>query len=357
MTGSKLFVRIVNHAVLQHLLFWSLAWYILLKLFSNSSETTSIDYIYITIFMIPVAASVYINILLLIPKLLSTSRYFSYFLFLLMTVAFFAWVNMILFSDLIDYILPGYYFISYFDYDDLLKIFAAFTVITTLLELSKAWFRLAEASNRITLLEKERTEAELIWLRNQINPHFLFNSLNSLYSLVMTGSGNASAYVLKLSEFLRYSLYETSSSLVALERELQSINNFIEIQKLRLGGNVSVDFIIDGDPAGKTIAPLLFLPVIENTFKHGILPGGAKAQINISIKIYDGRILLKTENPASLSKPKTASEMSGIGLENLRKRLQRLYPEDHTLNFEHQADTFVVKLIIPLKDETELSDN
>lgn len=352
---KRILLKIVNSTFFQHLVFWSLAWYILLKLFSTSSETTSIDYIYITIFLIPVAVSVYINIMVLIPKLLSLSRYLSYFLSLLMTVAFFSWVNLILFSSLIDYILPGFYFISYFDYDDLLKIFAAFTVITTLLELSKAWFRLAEASKRITLLEKERTEAELTWLRNQINPHFLFNSLNSLYSLVMTRSDSASSYVLKLSEFLRYSLYETASPLVPLEKELESIKSFIEIQKLRLGRTALLDFKITGDPAEKWIAPLLFLPVIENTFKHGIKPGGEKSHINISIEIFSDSILLKTENPVSAREP--ATEMSGIGLENLSKRLQRLYPQNYTFHIESEADTFVVKLIIPLKNETQLSDN
>lgn len=348
---KRILLKIVNSTFFQHLVFWSLAWYILLNLFSTSSETTSIDYIYITIFLIPVAVSVYINIMVLIPKLLSLSRYLSYFLSLLMTVAFFSWVNLILFSSLIDYILPGYYFISYFDYDDLLKIFAAFTVITTLLELSKAWFRLAEASKRITLLEKERTEAELNWLKNQINPHFLFNSLNSLYSLVMTRSDSASSYVLKLSEFLRYSLYETSAPLVSLEKELESISSFIEIQKLRLGNNATVQFSVTGDPSGKLIAPLLFLPVIENTFKHGIKPGDEKSQINISIEIYIGSILLKTENPAFSRESDIQNKTSGIGLVNLRKRLQRLYPE-YALEVEQEKDKFKVELLIPFKHET-----
>lgn len=348
-------LKIIHSRFLQHLFFWSIAWYLMLRLFSISSETTSIDYIYTSIFLLPVAASVYLNILVLIPRLLSKSRYLLYLVSLAITVAAAAWLNMLIFSDLIDIILPGYYFISYYDYTDLLKIFTAFTVITTLIELSKGWFRLAEARHKLVLLEKEHTEAELSSLKNQINPHFLFNSLNSLYSLVITKSETAPSYILKLADFLRYILYETSSELVTLEQELSSIRNYIEIQKLRSGDEIAVSLNVEGTTSGKLIAPLLFLPLIENAFKHGRLAGMESSYVEIIISITDNNIQVAIKNNAEQVYQNNAKESSGIGLDNLRKRLNKLYPGCHSLEIISISDTFTINLIVPLKDETQMS--
>jgi len=362
---KRLIKRTAGSSILQHILFWVVAWYIMLKLFSNSSETSPIDYIYTSVFLVTVALAVYINLLVFIPLLLEKRKYGIYLLFVIFSTGIVAWLNMILFSDLIDYLLPGYYFISYYYYQALLTIFFSFIILTTLLELSKGWFRLAETRNELTRIEKEHAQAELLTLKNQINPHFLFNSLNSLYSLVVTKSAGAPAYILELSGFLRYILYETSTEQVQLDKELQSISSYIEIQKLRKGQGASVTFEITGDSSGKMIAPLLFLPLVENAFKHGIPEENAETFVQIKADVSNNEVRFSVINSAAVinsvaisnSADLTEKPASGIGITNLKRRLQRLYPDSHTINIEHRENQFRALLIVPLQYEAQMHHN
>lgn len=352
----RLLKRSAGSTFLQHLLFWGISWYIMLRFFSNSSENSTIDYIYTTVFLITLAMAVYMNLLLLIPHMLEKRKYILYLLLVIIITGIVAWLNMFIFSDLIDYLLPGYYFISYYEYQDLVKIFISFIILTTLLELSKGWFRLAEARNELARIEKEHAQAELSTLKSQINPHFLFNSLNSLYSLVITKSTDAPAYILELSGFLRYILYETSTELVKLDKELQSISNYLEIQKLRSGQSAVVTFKVTGDTSGKMISPLLFLPLVENAFKHGNPDETDKTGIEITIEVSPASVSFSINN--IVTEPSTpADKVPGIGLSNLRRRLERLYPENHTFEIENQDTLFKVLLIVPLQYEAQKRHN
>jgi len=347
---------IIQARWLQHLLFWVVSWYLLLRLFASSSKIMPIDLIYTTVFLVPVVACVYINILLLIPKFLGKKKYLLYTLMLVLSIAFFAWLNMLLFSRLIDFILPGFYFISYYDYTDLLKFFFAFILITTLLKLSKGWFRLMETRNNLERLEKEHTRAELETLKSQINPHFLFNSLNTLYSLVLKKSDMASGYILKLSGFLRYLLYETSSGFVNLEDELAHIREYIELQKLRAGELATITYSVSGDPSGKRIAPLLFLPLIENSFKHGIKGETRASFIDIRITIDEKLIGFDIRNNIGYYDAVEKQDHTGIGLENLKRRLDLLYQDQFSLEQPEEKDVFHIKLLVPLQDEATVPD-
>ncbi|HLN53879.1 MAG TPA: histidine kinase [Lentimicrobium sp.] len=351
----RILKRTAGSALLQHILFWAIAWYIMLRFFSNSSETGAIDYIYTTVFLITLAVAVYLNLLLLIPWLLEKRKYILYLVAVTISTGIVAWFNMFLFSDLIDYLLPGYYFISYYEYQDLIKIFFSFVILTTLLELSKGWFRLAEARNELVRIEKEQAQAELSTLKSQINPHFLFNSLNSLYSLVITKSVQAPAYILELSGFLRYILYETPADLVSLDKELQSISNYLEIQKLRAGESSIVTFKVTGDTPGKMIAPLLFLPLVENAFRHGN-PGGAGSSIEICVEVCNASLSFSIHN--TVAEPsRQPEEVTGIGISNLKRRLQRLYPGSHTFITGMENNMFKVSLVVPLQYEAPKPDN
>ena len=146
--------------------------------------------------MIPVE----LNLLLFIPRFLNRKKYVIYSLLFIASLLLFSLFNQLLFDQLIDHILPGYYFISYYSYFDILKFFLVFMVITTLLHLSKEWFDLNEARQRMTLLEKEKIDAELRALSNQVNPHFLFNSLNVLYSLAIKNANETPEAIIKLSD-------------------------------------------------------------------------------------------------------------------------------------------------------------
>ena len=200
------------------------------------------------------------------------------------------------FEHIIDFFLPGYYFISYFDFIDLLKFFTAFIGITSLIKLSKGYFLLLEARNQLMKMQKEKSEAELNALRVQINPHFLFNGLNSIYSLALKQSGKAPETILKLSEILRYIIYETRKEKVDLKKELEYMQHYIDIQKLRSGPLAKIEVSISGNPDNRKIAPLFFLPLIENCFKHGIKGETGPVFVMMEWTIGEDYIMFVAEN-------------------------------------------------------------
>lgn len=195
-------------------------------------------------------------------------------------------------------------------------------------------------------LEKQNLEAELKLLKNQVNPHFLFNTLNNIYSLAYTNSKETAPMVLKLSELMRYMLYESDDKQVPLEKEIEYLKNYIELHKLKKSnGAGNIQFTVDGDIKDKQIAPMLFIPFFENAFKHGNIDkqaGYLKSELSV-----DGEaIIFNIKNSVgNLQK----DENGGIGLENVKKRLKLLYPQKHQLEIVEQKDTFEVTLKIETK--------
>lgn len=196
--------------------------------------------------------------------------------------------------------------------------------------------------------ERKHTEAELTNLRQQLNPHFLFNTLNNIYALIEISPEKAQKSMLELSKLLRYVLYDNSENLVPLDRELNFIQNYVELMRIRLSKDVDLKLEINIDSADKTMAPLLFITLIENAFKHGTSPDKSSfIHINIeSLNNSEIRCLIKNSYF-----PKDASDQSGsgIGLENLRRRLEILYPHKHILRTEKEGNIFLAELIIPIK--------
>lgn len=192
--------------------------------------------------------------------------------------------------------------------------------------------------------QKERLAAELSLLKSQVSPHFLFNSLNSIYSLTVQKSENAPLAVVKLSELLRYMIYQANKEFVTLSEELNYIENFIELQKIRLASDMSITFEVDVQNKSMEIEPMLLIPIIENTFKHGI---SYKEPSEIIIRIDDRnkRLNLHTSNRI-FSKKKT--ESSGFGLDNLKKRLNLRYPGLFSLKIEEQGKQYVVDFSLKL---------
>jgi LytS/YehU family sensor histidine kinase len=213
-----------------------------------------------------------------------------------------------------------------------------------------------DARNKLTRLEKEHVQTALETLKGQINPHFLFNSLNTLYSLVLKKAETAPEMILRLSGFLRYLLYETSAGHVDLAREISYMKDYVELQKLRSGEQASINFQVTGDPAGKQIAPLLFLPLVENSFKHGIKGETGRTFVDILFSIGEREIEFTARNNKGSAGTLPMSDDRGIGVENLRKRLEYLYPGNFTFEPRDEGSVFSVKLIVPLKDEAEMPD-
>lgn len=335
--------RLIKSRVFQHILFWCLSFFVLLNILKVSSEVKQIDLIYTAIFHIPVALIVYLNLKVLIPKLLEKGRYIWYGFLVLALVAFGSGFYILLFGKWIDYIFTGYYFIAYYSFWDISIYFAVYITLTSLLHLARGWFRLQE-------LENEKTETELKALRSQINPHFLFNSLNSIYSLARKKSELVPEKVVQLSDLMRHVIYESDADAIPLEKEIEMIKNYIELQNLRTPESEKIKLQVRGDLKGKKIAPLLFLPFVENSFKHGLKGGDNNAFVRISIQFQGNSLLFDIENSKGKSTSVQDEKYRGIGIENVRKRLELIYPGKYSLNILDREETFRVTLKLKLKE-------
>lgn len=207
-------------------------------------------------------------------------------------------------------------------------------------------FKWQESEKKRTETEKEKLFAELSYLKKQVNPHFLFNALNNIYSLSLNKSGKTTQAVLKLSSILRYMLYESNKKQVSLKSEIETINDYIELQKLRFTDKVTVIFELIGDPSDFQIEPLLLLPVIENAFKFGADNINPSA-IHILLKI-DEWLDVKIVNNI-VQRTDKSNDDCGIGMSNIKRRLELLYPEDHMFTYGEENDVFTVHLSFKLK--------
>lgn len=342
----KVPVAIFRNAWLHHLAFWALAYYSLLKIFAGSDTYQQIDFIYTGIFMCSLFIPVALNLFLFIPKLLNTGRYILYGVIVIADLFAFSLFNQFLFAHLIDFILPGYYFISYYSYGDLLKFFAAFLILTTLLKLSKEWFELSKARQRIILLEKEKLGAELKALMNQVNPHFLFNSLNVLYSLAMKNKAETPDAIIRLADILRYVIYDSNKETVTLNSEIELLNNYIRLQQYRIDASAQIAFDTDVKDRDIRIAPMLLMPLVENSFKHGIRIDTGKTIIHLKLSQHKNTIIFNIENTKGISGEEPMQKSGGVGLENIRSRLQLIYPDNHTFDVKDDGLMFSVELEI-----------
>lgn len=198
--------------------------------------------------------------------------------------------------------------------------------------------------NKLRSAEKEKLNAELSYLKAQINPHFLFNTLNSIYSLTIEKSDYAPTAVVKLSGMMRYVLTESSVDFVSLEKEINYIRDYVDLQKLRVGNTAEVRFDVTGDFIGNRIAPLILISFIENAFKHGVNPE-QKSSIVIEIKVSGKKLHLIVRN----NKVNLNSDLSNqVGLENTINRLDLIYPSKYTIHFRDKDNEYSVELILEL---------
>lgn len=277
--------RLIRMRWIQHLVFWGVSFMALLHVFTISLPVKSIDLIYPTVFLISLVIPVYLNFFLLIPVFLSGKKYLLYIASITMTLIAGTGLNLLVFDRLIDYIFPDYYFIDYYGFFDVLKFFIVFIGLTTLLKLSKGWFALMETKSRMEQLEREKALSELEALRNQVQPHFFFNSLNSIYALAMRKSDLAPEVILKLSGFMRYLIYEAGNSEVPLEKEIACMHQYFELQRLRSDHPSGIMLTVEGDHEAIRVAPLLFLPLLENSFKHGDSNGTGVPDVSAILQI------------------------------------------------------------------------
>ena len=203
-------------------------------------------------------------------------------------------------------------------------------------------------SNQWKQTQKEKLNAELAFLKAQVNPHFLFNTLNGIYATALDEKAMHSANaIVQLSAMMRYVMTEASETYVSLEKEMNYITSYIELQKIRLGNTVKIDFTMTGLVEGKKIAPLLLIPFVENAFKHGVNPDyPSYILVNILIKSTDLEFQVYNTINKTINQ---GAAYSGLGLNNARQRLELLYPGQHTLKIQHDANDFSIFLSLHLK--------
>jgi hypothetical protein len=197
------------------------------------------------------------------------------------------------------------------------------------------------------LLLKENADAELQLLKAQVHPHFLFNTLNNIYSFTLNKSPMAGGLVLKLSDTLRYMITDCEAPLVPLHKELKMIRDYIGLETIRYGSRLKIDINIEGEDSNKMIAPLLMIPMVENCFKHGTSQVLDRAWINLDIIIEEEHLSfnLKNSKPSGHASPEGRN---GIGLKNVRKRIQLLYPLQHEFEIMSTGEVFEVLMRVPL---------
>ncbi|MCR8558478.1 sensor histidine kinase [Mucilaginibacter sp. BJC16-A38] len=286
----------------------------------------------------------YINYLILLPRFFHKKRYGTYAIIVTITVIVFGIGKYgvgLLFKSFILVHSKGHVigFAQYFLGTLFTSLF--FLFLSTALKFAIDWF-LNERIQRD--LENQRLSAELSFLKSQINPHFLFNSLNSIYSLAYQRSATTPEAILKLSEIMRYMLYECNDNKVELSKELQYLQNYIDLQKIRFSNKAYIDYKVEGVIQNQQIVPLLLIAFIENAFKHGVA-NDPLTPIRLLIDVDDEHLHFYIQNKKHNNNRDPAG---GIGLNNVKRRLNLLYPNKYNLDIRDETDTYTVELSLVL---------
>lgn len=350
---------------LYHLPFWLVYHYLWWALTIGSAWEAAnnilfSDYTFKFLFYVVFQAiGVYFNLYFLIPRLLEKSRYPTYIIALLLTIFgtaaiiasgyfFNAWFSERSFQELWNRE-PDLATFWYFIKINALPSTAASMTLAMSIKLGKNWL---QTKTREQHLEKEKLETELKFLRSQFNPHFLFNTINSIFFLIHKNPDQASEALSKFSDLLRYQLYECNETEIPLRQELAYLENFIELEKLRHDHNdLELDIALNKVlPSDRSIAPFILIPFIENAFKHvSCKPDGQNA-IQMSLRCEGENLYFQISNSYQQggAAGREAMPYQGIGLQNVQRRLNLLYPEEHYLNVTKSTDSYSVDLQLQL---------
>lgn len=227
----------------------------------------------------------------------------------------------------------------------IISLLSPFCFAKILVEITKLYSKKFQIEREKTALEIQNIQIEKDFLKAQLNPHFLFNTLNNLYGLTVRKDNLAPELILNLSDIMSYTLYESNSEIVRLEKELDFIKNYIALEKMRYADETDIQVTIEGQTAGLFVAPLLTFTFIENAFKYGLK--SKKAFVKLDIKMENNTFLFSLENDSEATE--NDSDFGGIGVENARKRLELLYPDQYELEIERLENSFKVDLKIVLR--------
>jgi two-component system, LytTR family, sensor kinase len=346
---------------LLHLIFWSIAYlfYIYLKkpLLGLSYGFTALVVIKD---VIVIAIIFYFLSYYVVPKVLLKKRFFLLILCLISIYYFYATTIFLDFSLLPKLIeIPGRGYHSYAarvtsaGYIGILKLNNAVEILLDLSYLLspalivKLLAKLVDLTTQSLKLQMENLNLELAFLKAQINPHFLFNTLNNVYSLALHKSDRTADVILKLSDLMRYTLYESNTAMVSLSEDIKFFENYVELERIRHSSKVTITYEVHGDYENLSIAPLIVFPFIENAFKHGLHASAGRSWVIMKLTVKDGVLSVSIRNSKHASR-KNGSNVGGIGISNTKKRLDLLYANRHTLDISSTDEEFSVNMAIQL---------
>ncbi|MEH0158721.1 histidine kinase [Limibacter armeniacum] len=333
--------------IIAHIVFWAIVLLFYLGLFFSGEDQADKLRQFIVFYLPLTIGTAYFTNYLLIPRYLLQGHYKRFLLFFVYTVISVSFLFTIVTLGLFVYynadqelktdVLPQeVYNFKLLGVSLLMVVFAAMAI-----RLLRYWIK-SEKSN--LLLKQQQTETELQLIKSQIHPHFLFNTLNNLYALTLKKSDAAPEVVMKLSSLLDYMLFECAKQQqVSLDQEIEQLENFIALEKLRYGDRVEVQFNIAGITTGKKIAPLVLLTFLENSFKHGVGNKLDEAWVHFDLEVNNRQLTMMLENSKRLE---PAKHRNGLGLQNVKRHLSLIYADRHQLKIEDKAESFSVTLKI-----------
>lgn len=348
MNLRELYRKSKKNFILPHILFWllSIVLFTVVLFYTRDFRLNHIDFataVNVLVTILLLCISVYINLLWLIPSFFRRRKYLLFFVLQVGNILLFIILNLLFSSCFEGNGHPN--FTTEIVAEFILVLI--FLVITTLLKFTRDSIALQDVELRIKEVEKQKIEAELKVLKAQVNPHFFFNTLNSLYSLTLDKSDKAPELILKLSELMRYVIYEAREDDIPIKRQLEFLQNYIYLESIRAGDSLKVEMKVSGSHHEITTDPLLFIVFVENAFKHGKKSGEPQPYIDLNFDLSDTKkVVFSLQNNKDEYKMTMQKDQKGIGLENVKKRLQMLYPGKHQLKIFETEDIYRVDLSI-----------
>jgi sensor histidine kinase YesM len=291
---------------------------------------------------------VYLNLFFLLPVFLLKQRYLLYILILLVA---FGLVGLVQKYISIYITFPIFYpslrdLADIFSFERFIQYAAGILSLVGFTSGVKMLLAYQHNQRRTQEMEKRQIFTELQFLKNQLNPHFFFNTLNNLYGMALTDTKQTAAMILRLSEIMHYIVYDSNSRTVSLAKEIELVKSYIQLEKMRYGNRLKESVVVSGNPGLIKIPPLILLPLVENAFKHGATQETETALINVIVNIDQENVYISIEN--SKSGHRVAPDHSnGVGLENVKRRLALLYPQQHDFRVFDEKDNYLV--VIRLK--------
>jgi sensor histidine kinase YesM len=337
---DKLFSR---HRWAIHLIFWSLVFLFYSVFFGRKNENYEQTFFFVGLLMPVTIGTTYFLNYFLVPRYLLAERYGKFILYFIYTLIASVYLEMII--SYLTFILIAQLQIHSMSPAsiDIFFLLSSLLVVVFLGVAIKLLLHWRKGKEDYQKLMRDKVEAELRFLKMQLNPHFLFNTLNNLYYLASEKSDKTPQAILALGELLDYVLHETKVEFVPLEKEIQQLKNYVALESLRYEDRLTVELKTSGNLAAHKMVPMLLITLADNAFKHGVMPAVGRAWIEISIVCGD-RVQISVKNSLG---GQTKNNSKGIGLENLRSQLNLLYPSHHSFETSATENMFQVSVMLP----------